>query len=169
MKISTLNELDEFNKQFYNARFKNISNIINWDEVYKIYDGLQICPYIIKNNNMKLIHFSDIISFDDKIIINNIIVNKLKKIQHRNEIQKDDIEKFNNISKLKQFLIQIQKGIITKKEIFRLWCVGWEVASGVIWKNYNKLNLEEITNYSSKSKKTKTIKTIKKTKKSITK
>ena len=178
LKISTLDALDEFNKTYYNAKFKNISNIINWDKVYKKYDGLQICPYLIKNSNMKFIHFGDLISFDDKIIINNIIVNKLKNIQHTN-----DIEKFDNIQKLKQFLTQIQKGIITEKEIYRLWCVGWEVGSGVIWKNYKKLKLEEIPNYSNanvitrrqsktskhSSKHSSTPKKTNKTKKTITK
>lgn len=44
-RISNCDELDEFCKTYKNPNATNISNYINWKQVYKDFDGLQICPY----------------------------------------------------------------------------------------------------------------------------
>jgi len=132
LKIKTLKELDEFNTHYFNPNFNSMSNIINWDKIYKTYDGLEICPYLIKNKVMKYLHFSDTLTFNDKTIINDIILGKITNIP----------EKYN--SNLTNFLKNIQKKTITDKSIFkqilRIWCIGWAIPSGVIWKNYKKLD-----------------------------
>ena len=138
LKIKTLKELDEFNINYFNPNFNSISTIINWDKVYQTYDGLEICPYLIKNKVMKSLHFSnnDEITFNDKTIINNIILGKRKNIP----------KKYN--TDITNFLQNIQNKTIKDKFIFkqisRIWCIGWEIPSGVIWKNYKKLELKLI-------------------------
>ena len=62
--ISTLSELDEFIKIYYNPERNSIAYTIDWDRVYNEYDGLSICPYLIKNKAIKTI--VDYSSFKDK-------------------------------------------------------------------------------------------------------
>ena len=128
-KLKSVSDLDNFIKKYYNS-----ISIIDWNKVYNDYDGLQIYPFF--PNNMKYgkiftqIHTN--LSFDDKIIIHKIFNNKLTIIpKHIPLIIKD-------------FLQKVINGKINKKYLYRIWCIGWEVGSGVIWKNYSKLDLEEI-------------------------
>ena len=138
LKIKTLKELDEFNINYFNPNFNSISTIINWDKVYQTYDVLEICPYLIKNKVMKSLHFSDNgeITFNDKTIINDIILGKRTNIP----------KKYN--TDITNFLQNIQNKTIKDKSIFkqisRIWCIGWEIPSGVIWKNYKQLDLKLI-------------------------
>jgi len=133
LKIKNLKELDDFNIKYFNPNFNSISTIINWNKVYQTYDGLEICPYLIKNKIMKSLHFSDndIITFNDKTIINDIILGKRTNIP----------KKYN--TDITNFLKIIQKKTIKHKSIFkqisRIWYIGWEISSGVIWKNYKEL------------------------------
>lgn len=136
LKINTLKNLDEFNINYFNPNFNSMSTIINWNKVYQTYDGLQICPDIIKNKAMKSLHFSDNLTFNDKTIINDIILSKRTNIP----------KKYN--TDITNFLKNIQKKTIKDKSIFkqisRIWIIGWEIHSGVIWKNYKKLELKLI-------------------------
>jgi len=109
LKIKTLKELDEFNINYFNPNFNSISTIINWDKVYQTYDGLEICPYLIKNKVMKSLHFSDNgeITFNDKTIINDIILGKRTNIP----------KKYN--TDITNFLQNIQNKTIKDKSIFK--------------------------------------------------
>lgn len=130
LKIKTLKELDEFNINYLNPNFNSISTIINWDKVYQSYDGLEICPYLIKNKVMKSLHFSDNdeITFNDKTIINDIILGKRTNIP----------KKYN--TDITNFLQNIQNKTIKDKSIFkqisRIWCIGWE---NTFWSYMEKL------------------------------
>ena len=89
-----------------------------------------VCPYLIKNKTLISMHHD--LSFKDKTIANDIILGNKTIIP----------KKFKPT--IRTFLEKVKAGKINKKIVNRLWYVGWEVSSGVIWKNYKKLNLTQI-------------------------
>ena len=129
-KISKLSELDRFIKKYYNPNRNSIAETVDWKRVYNDYDGIMICPYLIKNKTLISIHHD--LSFTDKTIVNDIILG------NKNIIPK----KFK--PNIRTFLEKVKAGKIKEKIVNRLWYVGWEVSSGVIWKNYRKLKLTQI-------------------------
>lgn len=124
-KISTVSELDLFIKKYENLNWKIPVECINWESVYNDYDGLEICPYLA----------------------NNIKYGKLFQTIHNNLTfkQKQSI----SIKKISELPPDIEKELYlvfqdNPKYLKRLWCVGWEISSGVVWKNYSKLKISLI-------------------------
>lgn len=77
--ISNCNEMQLFEKKYYNKNMTTIEDYINWKKVYKDYDGLIICPYL--NNEC----------YTNKIYDEN---NLLKLILKGNKIEKYDLTGF---------------------------------------------------------------------------
>lgn len=141
-KIKTIKQLNSFMNK-YKKSIKNINKIIeylDWKRIYNDYDGLQICPFIkdkIKYGN-ELKYISDKVPFDKKILINKIIINKIKN--KPNSVK--DINKIPN--KIRTFIVKILNNKIDIKQLIFIWCIGWEVSSGVVWKNYRNIKLTQL-------------------------
>jgi len=117
-KIATVKELDDFIKKYENNAGKTPVESMNWNQIYKDYDGLEICPYLTMKYGklFQEIHYT--LSFKQKI---DIAEKKLGKIP----------------AGIKKELNQLFED--NPKYFKRIWCIGWEVGSGVIWKNYAKI------------------------------
>jgi hypothetical protein len=132
-KISTISELDDFNKRYYNSERENLAQIIDWDKVYKEYDGLEICPYLgYKTKYSKLFQYiHHHVSFDGK----TNLAEAIKIFWKNGELTEKEWKKI-------PFKIRDEMRLILKdfpKYLNRIWCIGWELGSGVIWKNYKKV------------------------------
>jgi len=129
-KISTLTELDEFNKKYLNKEAIDLAHIVDWMRVKKEYDGLQICPYVLgKYGEMfKYIHNNTSVDVKDKI--NGLIFNE----------ERTDADFAAVPTKYRGEMKKLLAD--NPKYLHRMWCVGWEVASGVIWKNYGKMGVK---------------------------
>jgi hypothetical protein len=68
------------------------------------------------------------INFNDKLKINNYLLKKTNNIHN---------------SKIKNKIINLRNDKM--KYLQRMWFVGWEVSSGVVWKNYKNLKLQLTT------------------------
>lgn len=77
--ISNCNEMQLFEKKYYNKNMTTIEDYINWKKVYKDYDGLIICPYLNKE------------CYTNKIYDEN---NLLKLILKGSKIEKHDLTGF---------------------------------------------------------------------------
>jgi hypothetical protein len=120
-KISSVSELDLFIKKYENINWKIPVDCIDWERVYNDYDGLEICPYLA--NKMKYGKLFE--------TIHNVSF-KLK--------EKISIKKFSGLPpKIKTELCELYED--HPKYLKRMWCVGWELSSGVVWKNYSKLKI----------------------------
>jgi len=147
LKIRNLKELDEFTRIFKNHNASNIANIINWDYVYKTYDGLEMCPFLgSKMKYSKLFRYITVVmSNDDKELINKLLFKKtnenLNKILDKMTLE-TNIEGYEISKKFfRNEMTKLCKD--NNKYIYRLWCFGWEISSGVIWKNYKNLILQQ--------------------------
>ena len=111
-----------FIKKYENINWTIPVNCIDWKRLYNDYDGLEICPYLA--NKMKYgklfetIHHK--LSFKLK---ENISTKKISGLP----------------PKIKTELSELYED--DPKYLKRMWCVGWELSSGVIWKNYSKLKI----------------------------
>ena len=108
----------ELFKKYENNAGKTPVESMNWNQIYKDYDGLEICPYLTMKYGklFQEIHYT--LSFKQKI---DIAEKKLGKIP----------------AGIKKELNQLFED--NPKYFKRIWCIGWEVGSGVIWKNYAKI------------------------------
>jgi hypothetical protein len=77
--ISNCNEMQLFEKKYYNKNMTTIEDYINWKKVYKDYDGLIICPYLNKECYTNKIYDED---------------NLLKLILKGSKIEKHDLTGF---------------------------------------------------------------------------
>ncbi len=131
-KISTLAELDAFNLKYLNKEAIDLAHVVDWMKVKEEYDGLQICPYLSGKYSDMFTYIHNNMGMDKKVEINGLLFNderddkdfSIIPVKYRNEMKKMCVD---NI-----------------KYMRRMWCIGWEVPSGVIWKGYGKLNIKQI-------------------------
>ena len=125
--IGTVTELDTFVQEFMNPHATTIATIVDWKKVYTLYDGLELCPYLgtrMKYSDLfqQIHHYT---SFQEKGKIGEYLMERSDSAPSQ---FKDELEKLLHDS---------------PKYRFRIWCIGWEVASGVVWKNYSKLGISK--------------------------
>ncbi len=133
--IKTLADLDAFNKRYFNKEANDLAHIIDWIRVKEDYDGLEICPFITGKYSELFKEIHDTLSFDEKDKISNLL------FRDAEELREEDFKVLPKKlrTEFKTLLAD------NPKYIHRMWCIGWEVASGVIWKNYSKLSLKPLT------------------------
>ena len=116
MKIKIVNNCQQFfafNKKYKND--KDLDNYLDWERVYKDYDGLQLCPY-------------------PALKCNSYFRKKAKNLENTYGLEIDD-------SLLLSVMLNNQ---MSENDRSVLWSYYWKASSGVIWKNYSKLKLTEI-------------------------
>ena len=75
INISNCNEMQLFEKKYYNKNMNTVEEYLNWKKIYKDYDGMIICPYLKDNcfnNNIGLTDLDDLL----KLILKG---NKIEK------------------------------------------------------------------------------------------
>ena len=118
MKIKIINNCQEFfafNKRYKNRKNNYTDDYLNWNRVYKDYDGLQLCPY-------------------PTLKCNSYFRKKAKNLENTYGLELDD-------SLLLSVMLNNQ---MSENDRSVLWSYYWKAASGVIWKNYSKLKLIKI-------------------------
>ncbi len=131
-RLSTLAELDAFNEKFINREAIDLAHIIDWMRVKKEYDGLQICPFLSGKYGEMFKYIHDNVNVEGKGKINDLFFNEERGEEDFAVVPK----KYRG--EMKRLLAD------NPKYLHRMWCIGWEVASGVIWKNYGKMGIESI-------------------------
>jgi hypothetical protein len=134
-QIKTLADLDAFNRKYHNPEAIDLAHIIDWMRVKEEYDGLEICPFPSGKYSdlFRVIHAT--LPVDMKGKISDIL------FRGRDDMREEDFKGLSPTIRtgLKELLVD------SPKFAHRMWCIGWEVQSGVIWKNYSKVGLTSVT------------------------